>query len=94
VRFDILLHGCALLTNLVTSVYEGHRSGSLLKIKTFHDAEAIVVGHAPGKGRNKGITGALKCKMESGKVCLFLALLFIQCFISFHARSSSMSAQA
>ena len=29
------------------------------------------MGYAPGKGRNKGITGALKCQMESGKVVLF-----------------------
>ena len=58
-RFNIL-HGSALLIHLVTSVYEGRRSGSLLKIKTFYEAEAIVVGHAPGNGRNKGITGALK----------------------------------
>lgn len=50
-------------------LYEGRRSGSLLKIKTFYDAEAIVIGYAEGKGRNKGITGALRCKMESGKVC-------------------------
>ena len=74
VRFNIHLHGSALLTHLVASVYEGRRSGSLLKIKTFYDAEAIVVGHAPGKRRNKGITGALKYKTESGKVCLSLAL--------------------
>jgi len=50
------------------SIYEGRRSASLLKIKTFYDAEAIVTGYAPGKGRNKGSTGALKCKMESGKL--------------------------
>jgi DNA ligase-1 len=52
------------------STYEGRRSGSLLKIKTFYDAEAIVTGYAAGKGRNKGVTGALKCKMASGKVGL------------------------
>lgn len=48
--------------------YEGRRSGTLLKIKTFFDAEAIVTGYVPGKGRNKGVAGALKCKMASGKV--------------------------
>ena len=81
-RFNILLHGSALLTHLVISVYEGHRSGTLLKIKTFYDAEAIVVGHAPGKGRNKGITGALKCKMESGKVCLSLAFFGVDSLLN------------
>ncbi|KAF9477620.1 DNA ligase/mRNA capping enzyme [Pholiota conissans] len=50
------------------SMYEGRRSGTLLKIKTFYDAEAVVTGYAPGKGRNKGSTGALMCKMESGKM--------------------------
>lgn len=49
-------------------MYEGRRSSSLLKIKTFYDAEAVVTGYAPGKGRNKGSTGALMCRMESGKV--------------------------
>ncbi|KAK0491621.1 DNA ligase/mRNA capping enzyme [Armillaria novae-zelandiae] len=45
----------------------GSRSSTLLKIKTFYDAEAVVTGYAPGKGRNAGVTGALKCKMASGK---------------------------
>lgn len=48
--------------------YEGRRSGTLLKIKTFYDAEALVTGYMAGKGRNKGVAGALKCKMASGKV--------------------------
>jgi ATP-dependent DNA ligase len=39
-----------------------------MKIKTFYDAEAEVTGYEPGKGKHKGVTGALKCKMESGKV--------------------------
>ncbi|PPQ74948.1 hypothetical protein CVT24_010179 [Panaeolus cyanescens] len=62
------LGGEGVMLRKPASVYEGKRSGSLLKIKTFYDAEAIVIGHAPGKGRNKGITGALKCKMASGKL--------------------------
>jgi DNA ligase 1 len=39
-----------------------------LKIKTFYDAEAEVIGYEPGKGKYTGVTGSLKCKMESGKV--------------------------
>lgn len=31
------------------SKYENKRSGTLLKVKTFYDAEARVVGHEPGK---------------------------------------------
>ncbi|KAF8516078.1 DNA ligase OB-like domain-containing protein [Gautieria morchelliformis] len=29
--------------------------------------EARVTGYEPGKGKNKGLTGSLKCVMESGK---------------------------
>lgn len=36
--------------------------------QTFYDAEAVVTGHTLGKGKNMGVAGALKCKMESGKV--------------------------
>lgn len=39
--------------------------------QTFYDAEAIVTGYVDGKGKNKGVTGALQCKMESGKVMFF-----------------------
>ena len=49
------------------SVYVPTRSKTLYKVKTFLDAEAVVVGYETGKGRNKGVCGALKCKMESGK---------------------------
>ena len=64
------------LTTYLNSQYEGKRSGTLLKIKTFYDAEAIVTGYAAGKGRNKGVTGALKCKMASGKVRLSIPQSF------------------
>lgn len=39
--------------------YEHKRSKSLLKLKRFSDAEAIVVDHEPGKGRLAGTVGAL-----------------------------------
>ena len=41
------------------SLYEAGRSSTLLKVKSFHDADAVVVGHQPGKGRHKGRLGAL-----------------------------------
>ncbi|XP_077982754.1 uncharacterized protein LOC144437642 [Glandiceps talaboti] len=50
------------------SKYENCRSKTLLKIKTFHDAEARVVGYKPGKGNNTGVTGALMVQMANGKV--------------------------
>ena len=40
------------------SHYEVGRSYSLLKVKSFYDAEAIVVGHQPGAGKHKGRLGA------------------------------------
>ncbi|KAF8627948.1 hypothetical protein AX17_006101 [Amanita inopinata Kibby_2008] len=49
------------------SMYEGRRSNTLLKVKNFYDAEAVVTGYVAGKGKHKGATGALKCKMASGK---------------------------
>jgi DNA ligase-1 len=41
------------------SFYEGNRSCTLLKVKSFLDNEAVIVGHEPGKGRHKGRLGAL-----------------------------------
>ncbi|KAF9459157.1 hypothetical protein BDZ94DRAFT_1268934 [Collybia nuda] len=61
------LGGEGLMLRQPGSKYEGRRSNTLLKIKTFYDAEAVIIGYMPGKGRNQGTTGALKCKMESGK---------------------------
>ncbi|KAK6346318.1 hypothetical protein TWF730_010645 [Orbilia blumenaviensis] len=48
------------------SVYVQKRSKTCLKVKTFHDAEAKVIGHEEGKGRNLGRCGALKCEMMDG----------------------------
>lgn len=48
------------------SVYENRRSKSLLKVKTFHDDEAVVLGYKPGTGRCQGMVGALKCKNTHG----------------------------
>lgn len=62
------LGGEGLMLRKPQSEYVPSRSSTLLKIKTFYDAEAKVVGHAPGKARLKGMTGALECVMESGKV--------------------------
>jgi DNA ligase 1 len=42
------------------------RSSTLLKVKTFHDAEAVVVGHQAGAGRHKGRLGALLVRLPDG----------------------------
>lgn len=47
------------------SYYENKRSKTLLKVKDFHDAEAIVTGYELGLGRNTGVLGALIIKWEN-----------------------------
>ncbi|KAK4048140.1 hypothetical protein OIV83_005010 [Microbotryomycetes sp. JL201] len=49
------------------SLYANKRDRSLLKVKSFYDAEARVVGYEPGKGKYKGMVGSLICQMESGQ---------------------------
>jgi DNA ligase-1 len=44
------------------------RTTDLLKVKTFLDDEAIVVGHVDGKGKHTGRCGALRCKLKNGKL--------------------------
>ncbi|HQQ70986.1 MAG TPA: DNA ligase [Alicycliphilus sp.] len=47
--------------------YRGGRSEDLLKLKTFEDAEALVVGHVAGRGKYAGLTGALLVQMPDGQ---------------------------
>ncbi|KAL4235331.1 hypothetical protein ACF0H5_006966 [Mactra antiquata] len=62
----IALGGEGLMIREPGSKYERKRSKTLLKIKKFHDAEAIVIGYEPSKS-NPGLTGALWVKMANGK---------------------------
>lgn len=48
------------------SLYEAGRSQTLLKVKTFHDADAEVIEHQPGRGRHKGRLGALRVRLQDG----------------------------
>ncbi len=48
------------------SRYAAGRSSTLLKVKTFHDAEARVFGYQAGKGRHKGRMGALRLQLSDG----------------------------
>jgi DNA ligase 1 len=61
------LGGEGVMLRKSNSIYEGKRSSNLLKVKSFYDAEAIVIKHNPGSGRHKGRLGSLQCRMESGK---------------------------
>lgn len=48
------------------SYYHGGRSGDLIKLKKSQDAEAIVVGYRPGKGKYAGMMGALIVEQPAG----------------------------
>lgn len=48
------------------SLYERKRSGTLLKVKRFHDIEARITAHVPGKGKHKGRLGALTVTLPNG----------------------------
>jgi DNA ligase-1 len=58
--------GEGLMLRQPASVYEAGRSTTLLKVKTFHDAEARVVEHLAGAGRHKGRLGALLVELPNG----------------------------
>lgn len=60
------LGGEGLMLRQPKSRYEVGRSTSLLKVKTFHDAEGRVVAHVPGAGKHKGRLGAVVCELPSG----------------------------
>ena len=60
------LGGEGLMLRQPSSDYHTGRSMTLLKVKTFHDAEAVVIGHQPGKGRHKGRLGALLVQLDDG----------------------------
>ncbi len=60
------LGGEGLMLRQPGSKYVAGRSSTLLKVKTFHDAEAVVVGHQPGAGRHKGRLGALLARLADG----------------------------
>lgn len=60
------LGGEGLMLRQPGSRYEIGRSTTLLKVKTFHDAEARVIDHQPGAGRHKGRLGALLVELTDG----------------------------
>ncbi len=60
------LGGEGLMLREPGSRYEVGRSASLLKVKSFVDADAVVVQHVAGKGRHKGRLGALLVRNAEG----------------------------
>jgi DNA ligase-1 len=49
------------------ALYKTGRSSDLLKLKSYQDSEAEVIGYRPGKGKYQGMVGALVVKMPDGK---------------------------
>ena len=60
------LGGEGLMLRQPGSKYVAGRSSTLLKVKTFHDAEATIIGHQAGAGRHKGRLGALLVRLADG----------------------------
>lgn len=60
------LGGEGLMLRKPGSRYERGRSTTLLKVKSFHDAEARVLKHLEGGGKHKGRLGALFVELADG----------------------------
>jgi DNA ligase-1 len=60
------LGGEGLMLRQAGSTYQAGRSSTLLKVKSFLDAEACVVGYESGRGRHKGRFGALLVQRDNG----------------------------
>ena len=58
--------GEGLIVRKPEGLYKAGRSTEILKVKNYQDAEATVVAHLPGKGKNVGRLGALLVEMEDG----------------------------
>lgn len=58
--------GEGLMLHLGSALHASGRSSALLKLKSYQDAEARVVAYSPGKGKYKGLVGALIVENEQG----------------------------
>ena len=58
--------GEGLVLRRIESNHRGGRSNDLLKYKPSEEAEAVVIGHNPGKGKYTGITGSLHVRTADG----------------------------
>lgn len=59
--------GEGLMLHRADAPYETGRSSALLKLTPWHDAEAVVVAHLPGKGKYAGVLGSLQMEMADGR---------------------------
>ena len=63
----VRLGGEGLMLHRGASHYRAERNGDLLKVKRYQDAEAVVVGHVPGRGKHAGHLGALEVRLPDGR---------------------------
>jgi DNA ligase-1 len=56
--------GEGLMLHKADSLYQAKRNDDILKLKKFQDAEAIVIAHAAGKGKYKGMLGSILVENE------------------------------
>jgi DNA ligase 1 len=59
--------GEGLVLHLASAPVTTGRSNVLLKLKAVQDAEAVVTGHVPGKGKYLGVLGALQVETADGQ---------------------------
>jgi DNA ligase 1 len=59
--------GEGLMLHRADALYVTGRQEVLLKLKPLHDAEAVVIGHTAGAGRNQGMLGALNVQTPEGQ---------------------------
>lgn len=59
--------GEGLVLHRADAPYLSGRNDALLKLKPWHDAEATVLAHLPGKGRLRGSVGALLMQTDDGR---------------------------
>lgn len=69
-RLDDVVRGGGegLMLHRADAAYVTGRSRVLLKLKPVQDADAVVIGHAPGRGRHAGRLGALQVRSDGGVV--------------------------
>jgi DNA ligase-1 len=60
------LGGEGVMLHRASALYAPGRSADLLKLKSFEDAEAKVVGYVAGNGKYQGVIGALRVERQDG----------------------------
>ncbi len=60
--------GEGLMLHKQSAFYQSGRNDNILKLKSFDDAEAVVIDHTVGKGKFAGMLGAVVVKTNRGEI--------------------------